>query len=80
MKNQVTFGHALTILAIFIFPSLIWIKNVEVRLVDVSGNKEDIIEIKKTQEEKIKSDNANFLLVLEKLHEIDLKLKDKEDK
>jgi len=31
MKNEVRFGHLLTIMAIFVIPFGIWVKNVEVR-------------------------------------------------
>ncbi len=87
MKKQVTFGHILTILAIIIVPLFVWGVNVERRFEKVIVNSEDVKEnksnIKNIQiqlSEKEVSDNANFILVLEKLHSIELQIKDKQDR
>lgn len=84
MKNQVTFGHLLTIMAIFVIPFAIWIKNVEVRFTEhkqkiesVQSEQKDIqIQIKDIQ----KNQNENYVKILEKLRIIELKVENKKDR
>ena len=87
MKNIVTFGHAVTILSIIVLPLIGWGVSVETRFegskantLEIEENKKEIETLQQKLEEKAKSDNANFILVLEKLHEIELELKDKKNR
>ena len=87
MRKQVTFGHILTILSIIIVPLFVWGVNVERRFEKVITNSEDvqqneasIKEIQTQLSKKEESDNANFILVLEKLHDIELQMKDKQNR
>ena len=87
MKTEVTFGRLLAIISVLVIPILVWGVSVETRFEstkeneeDISENKKSIKDIKSKLEDKAKSDNANFVLVLEKLHEIELQVKDKKDR
>lgn len=87
MKNIVTFGHAVAILSIIVLPLIGWGVSVETRFegsksntLEIEENKKEIESLQQKLEEKAKSDNANFILVLEKLHEIELELKDKKNR
>jgi len=80
MKNQVTFGHVLTVLAIIVLPLLLWGINVEKRLEKVINNSEEIKLLKTELKDSKKSNQDNFDEVLEKLHNIELVLKDKKDR
>jgi len=87
MKTEVTFGRLLAIMSVLVLPLLGWGVSVETRFEstkedkeDISENKKSIKDIKSKLEDKAKSDNANFVLVLEKLHDIELQVKDKKDR
>ena len=59
MKNQVTFGHLLSIMAIFVLPFAIWVKNVEVRFEIPLQNQKDILQII-SEEKDIRNDMKIF--------------------
>ncbi len=73
MGKEVTFGNILAILASIIIPLIVWGVSVETRFSKVVENTEDVIELKFDTKENHKE-------VMAKLHEIDLKLKDKQDR
>ncbi|MAF37137.1 hypothetical protein CL622_08555 [archaeon] len=79
-KNQVNFGHILSILAIVIIPLLIWGFSVEAMRKDVERNTNDITEIKSEAKEIKLQNTKNHNEVMDKLHEIELQLKDKKDR
>ena len=87
MKNQVTFGHLLSVISIFGIPFLIWMKNVEVRSQQIVRNKQEIIVVKneikeeRAAREKIERDiQASYNKILDKLHSIELKVENKQDR
>ena len=80
MKNQVTFGHIMAILSIIILPSLGWGIRVEKGLDQGDTNSLDIIELKKERKEDSKQNQMNHAEVMDKLHLIELGLKDKKDR
>ena len=86
MRNQITFTHLTVIMTILIIPLILWGNSIETRFEDPPQNKLDIERnrgvIKDIQDQltkKEKSDNDNFILVLEKLHSIELKVENKKD-
>ena len=80
MNKQVTFGHILTILSIIIIPLFIWGINVQVQLKQVEDNSEDIIELKKDSKLTNIIMQKNHIEVMKQLHNIELQVKDKEDR
>lgn len=87
MRNQITFTHLTIILSILVIPLIIWGNSIETRFeqppqnrLDIEGNKEVIQNIQNQLIRKEKSDNDNFILVLEKLHDIELKVENKKDR
>ncbi len=80
MKNQVTFGHILTVLAIIIIPLILWGINVENRFEQVNFNTKEIQKGRIDFKEYQKENENNYDLILDKLHSIELMLKDKKDR
>ena len=87
MKNQITFTHLTIIMSILIIPLILWGRNIETRFeqppqnkLDIENNKVLINKIQDQLTQKEKSDNKNFILVLEKLHDIELKVVNKKDR
>lgn len=80
MNKQVTFGHVLTIVSIIVIPLLIWGVNVEVRFERLDKYREDIIYLKESQARTYEVINKNQLEIISKLQELELQLKDKENR
>ena len=84
MNKQVTFSHILTILAIIVIPLMVWGINVEVRNNEqdskIFNNKEDISEVKKDTKIMVGLIQMNHDETMKGLHNIELQLKDKEDR
>ena len=81
MKNQVTFGHLLTVVSILIIPLLLWGVSVEKHMTNsVQRDKEILMlqrEVEKMQTEARdyqRKSNNDYFNILEKLHSIDLKV------
>lgn len=80
MKNQVTFGHLLTIVSILVIPLIVWGVNVESRFQQVIYNKESV------QENTINIKSVNIQMQenheeqMKATHRIELLLTDKVDK
>lgn len=80
MKNNVNFGHILTILAIIVIPLIIWAVNVEKRFEQVLTNAKEIEVLKTNQKEQRSENQNNHDEVMTQLHQIELQLKDKKDR
>lgn len=80
MKNQVNFGHLLALFVGILIPVIIWGVNVERRFEQVIDNATDVNNIKSRFDRKEASNQENFDKVMDKLHDIELQLKDKEDR
>lgn len=80
MKNQVTFTHILSILAIVILPLITWGISVEKRFEKVIVNSEEIEELKTEAEAVRMTEQEHFEVIIQKLHAIELSLKDKQDR
>jgi hypothetical protein len=80
MNKEVTFGHVLTIFSIIVIPLLIWGVNVEVSIERFNSYKEDIIYLRESQNRTYEIINKNQIEILNKLQEMELQLKDKENR
>lgn len=87
MKNQVTFGHFLTIMSIFVFPAIGWVINAELRFQQTIKNRQEIqvvrTELKEEIEKREKFEDdirGYFDVITEKLHSIELKVENKQDR
>ena len=87
MRNQVTFGHFLTIMAIFVLPAIGWIVNAETRFQQTMKNQQEIqvvkLELKEevAKREKFEDDiRGYFNIITDKLHSIELKVENKQDR
>lgn len=80
MKNQVNFSHLIALIVGILMPVLIWGVSVENRLDKVYSNTDDIIVLKSDLRELSKNNQINFDKVLNKLHTIELSVKDKKDR
>lgn len=80
MRTPLTIGQFIAFLAFIVVPSIAWVINAERKHDQITENRKDITDIKIGFRNKIESDNRNFDLVIEKLHGIELQLKDKEDR
>lgn len=80
MKTPLTIGQFIAFLVFVIPTSLFWAVNAEKTHKQVEQNKVDIFYAKIEARKKLESDNKNFILVLEKLSDINLQLKDKKDR
>ena len=94
MSWQVTNTQFLTVIGIIVIPLIGWGISVETRFAEPHENTRAIKEVKLDVKEntvyigridekiddKLAADNKNFLLVLSKLHDIQLQLKDKKDR
>lgn len=79
-ENKVTFGHLLIVLIGIIVPLIIWGTSVERSKDKVRTNSEDIRNLRFEYKDTKKTTNSKFDLIIEKLHGIELILKDKQDK
>ena len=80
MKNRVNFSHLIAIMVGILIPLIIWGVSVETRFTVVNNNKETINKIELDLREYSRTSDKNFAKILEKLHSIDLSLKDKKDR
>jgi hypothetical protein len=80
MKNQVNFSHLIAVIVGILIPVIIWAVSVETRFGDVAVNTKDINVLKADLKESSKDNQDNFDKVLDKLHLIDLNMKDKKDR
>lgn len=80
MKNQVNFSHLIAVIVGILIPVIIWAVSVETRFKDVTGNREDITILKEDLKEYGQSNQQNFDKMFQKLHNIELSLKDKKDR
>lgn len=80
MKNQVTFSHILAVLSIIVIPLFVWGASVETRFGKVIDNTEDIEEVKKAVKSAENTEQEHFEALYDKLHVIELSLKDKQDR
>jgi hypothetical protein len=80
MKTPLTIGQFIAFLIFVIPSSLFWAFNAEKTHKQVEQNKIDILKREKQDIKKRESDEKNFMLVLSKLHDIELNLKDKKNR
>ena len=87
MKNQVTFGHLLTIITGILIPFLVWMNNLEVKTQQIIHNKQEIeivkAEVKEEREAREEIEKSILILntqILNKLHDIELKLENKQNR
>ena len=79
-KKGVTFAHILTVLAIIIIPLVIWGFNMEKQSLQINFNTKEIQRGRLDFREFKKETENSYLKILTKLHNIELILKDKQDK
>ena len=79
-KKGVTFAHILIVLGSIIIPLILWGINVENRFVQVNFNTKEIQRGQLNFREFKKETENSYLKILTKLHNIELILKDKQDK
>lgn len=80
MNKQVTFGHVLSILAILVFPLIIWGVSIETRFKQVIENTKDIDAVTIDLNSNHQKVETNHLEIMVQLHNIELQLKDKKDR
>lgn len=84
MKTPLTIGQFIAFLIFIVPSSLFWVINTETRAGErnerIDYNKQEIDEVKTSLKEKAKSDADNFKVIIAKLHNIELGLKDKKDR
>ena len=80
MKDQVNFSHLIAVIIGIVIPSLFWINSVEKFKDRVKSNENDIKVLKTDLKESSKNNQINFDKVLNKLHTIELSVKDKKDR
>ena len=80
MKNQVNFSHLIAVIVGILIPVGIWGVSVETRFEKMYNNSEDIVVLKSDLREISKNNQKNFDKVLNKLHTIELSVKDKKDR
>ncbi len=73
MKTNLNVGHAIALLVGILIPIIVWGVNIEKRFVQVDINSKDIVKLKQENKEV-------FGEIRDKLHNIELSLKDKKDK
>ncbi len=87
MRNQVTFGHFLTIMSIFVLPAIGWVITAEQRFQQTIKNEQEIEKVKmevkdqsRKQELKDEKIQASYNKIMEGIYELKLELKDKQDR
>ena len=80
MKDQVNFSHLIAVVIGIVIPSLFWINSIEKFKDRVKSNESDIKVLKTELKEISKNNQKNFDKVLNKLHTIELSVKDKKDR
>ena len=80
MKNQVNFSHLIAVIVGILIPVGIWGVSVETRFEKMYNNSKDIVVLKSDLREISKNNQKNFDKVLNKLHTIELSVKDKKDR
>ena len=87
MRNQVTFGHFLTIMAMFVLPAIGWVITAEQRFQQTLKNEQEIEKVKmevkeqaRKQEQKDEKIQASYNKIMEGIYELKLELKDKQDR
>ena len=80
MKNQVNFSHLIAVIVGILIPVGIWGVSVETRFEKTYNNSKDIVVLKLDLREISKNNQKNFDKVLNKLHTIELSVKDKKDR
>lgn len=80
LKNEVTFGHALTLISILVIPLIIWGVRVENRFTIVENNKKELEEIRRDLKDIIKNQDTNYQKLYDLMVDIKLQLKDKVDR
>jgi len=91
MKNEVRFGHLLTLMAILVIPFGIWVKNVEVRSSNhsakITQNSKDVIkaveEVKYIREDvKVIQDkqNVHYINILKEISALRVDMQNKKNR
>lgn len=80
MKTPLTIGQFFAFLVFVLPTSIFWVINAEKQHDQIQYNENEISEIKQSLRIKSESDEKNFDLIIEKLHNIELGLKDKKDR
>lgn len=94
MKNQVTFGHLISIITGILIPFGVWMANIHARTQQIVINEQNIIKneqiieavkqkVKEEESKRVQVEKDILLLntkILEKLHVIELKLENKQNR
>ena len=87
MKNQVTFGHFVTIMSVIILPAIGWVITAEQRFQQTLKNEQEIEKVKiemkeqvRRQEMKDEKLQESYNKIMEGIYELKLELKDKQDR
>ncbi len=87
MKNQVTFGHFVTIMSVIIIPAIAWVVTAEKRFQQTLKNEQEIEKVKIEMKEQVRRQEIkdeklqeSYNKIMEGIYELKLELKDKQDR
>ncbi len=80
MKNTFTFGNAIALFSVLVIPLLLWGFKVEREQERSKSIEKIVLRIDQENREFRNKSNNDYINILEKLHNIELLLKDKQDR